>query len=231
MAEDLYHPDHVDRELVRLDGMLDEAELFAAIRATGPQAVPPEVFVRLLRRCSVEANPALERVVLVALLGRVNRWVGRQYSGVSVADQEDLTQDLMLSVTRAIARQAGIDWWEIRFFFNLKNAAADLYQRLFDEGLKTATADIGDQAEELDDGGRLAKAMVDKEILHARLAEILDKDELELIYPLFLGSVPISSAKATIDLVRLLNIPAGTLREKKTAIKRRLEAALDKEFL
>ena len=66
---------------------------------------------------------------------------------------------------------------------------------------------------------------------HARLAEILDRHELALVYPLLLSTLPLSSKKAKLDLVRCLGIPEGTLAEKKAAIIRKLKAALEKESL
>lgn len=232
MADAQYHPAHVDRALARIDAIVDEDGLLAAVGVVhGPDAVPPEVHVRLLRRCRVEANRRLEGAVLRALVKRVGHWVARNYVGLSPADREDMSQELLAHVAKAVARTTGIDWWECRFFFNLRNAAADQYEKMFDEGLRSATADISEQAEYLHDKGALAKKLVEDAVRRARLAEILDPDELALVHPLFLSTLPLSSQKAKLDLVRYLGIPAGTLAEKKAAIIEKLKAALEKESL
>lgn len=232
MPDALYHPEHVHRALLKVDGIEDEDELLKAVKVSqGQDALPPEVYVRLLRRCRVEENRRLEGTVFDALVKRVSTWAARQYSGLSPADREDLSQEIITRVIEAVAKTTSIDWWEIRFLFNLRCAAADQYERLFDKGLQSATADIGDQAEELDDGGSFAKDMVDQASLYGRLAQILDPEEMKLVYPLLLSTIPISSTKAKEDLVRLLGRPEGTLREKKTAITRKLKAALERESL
>lgn len=232
MADAQYHPAHVDRALARIDAIDDEDGLLAAVSVIrGPDAVPPEVHVRLLRRCRVEANRKLEGAVLRALVKRVDRWVTRKFAGLSPADREEMSQELLAHVVKAVARTTGIDWWECRFFFNLRKAAASQYEKTYDEGLRSATADIGDQAEELHDEGALAKELVEDAVRHARLVEVLDPDEVVLVHPLFLSTLPISSKKAKLDLVRYLGIPEGTLAEKKATIVKKLKAALEQESL
>ena len=232
MADAQYHPAHVNRALARIDAIDDEDRLLAAVGVIhGPDALPPGVYVRLLRRCRVEANRKLERAVLRALVTRVDHWVARKFAGLSRADREEMSQELLAHLVKAIARTTGIDWWECRFFFSLRMAAVTQYEKTYDEGLRSATADIGDQAEELHDEGVPARKLVEEAVRHARLVEVLDPDEVALVHPLFLSTLPISSTKAKLDLVRYLGIPEGTLAEKKAAIVRKLKAALEQESL
>jgi hypothetical protein len=230
MADALYHPAHVHRALTRIDAIEDaDALLEACGIARGPCAVPPEVHVRILRRCQIAPNAKLERAALRALISRVRQWVDRQFAGLSPTDRQDMLQSLLAVVVEAVAEKTGIDWWECRFFYNLRKAALGHYEKVFDEALKTATADIGDQAEELHDGGVLARDLVESALRHRRLAAVLDPDELALVHPLFLSTLPIRSGKSTLDLERFLGIPEGTLAEKKAGIIRKLKGALQEE--
>ncbi len=230
MPEELFHPEHVHLALARLDAIQDAAALVAAVEIRGgPDEPPPEALVRLLRRCRAEPNRRLEATVLSALVRRVQRWVASQYSGLSREDREEVAQDLLTTVVRAVARTSGIDWWEITFLRNLRRAAADIYDALFDKALRTATADIGDL--ELEDEGRLAEDLLEQANVDGRLARILTPAELALFYPLFMTTIPIAGDPRHHDLVRLLRMPEGTLREKKTLIRRKLEEALKKEPL
>jgi hypothetical protein len=230
MPKELFHPEHVHLALARLEAVEDVAALVAAIGIrSGPDEPPPEALVRLLRRCRAEPDRRLETAVLNALVRRVERWVAFQYRSLSREDREEVAQDLLTTVIKAVARTAGIDWWEITFLKNLKRAAADIYESLFDKALRTATADIGDL--ELEDEGRLANDLLQQANVDGRLAKILTPAELALFYPLFMTTIPIAGDAEHHDLVRLLGIPEGTLREKKTLIRRKLEDAFKKEPL
>lgn len=230
MPEELFHPEHVHLALTRLDAIEDAAALVTAVGIrSGPDEPPPEVLVRLLRRCRAEPDRRLEAAVLNALVRRVQRWVAFQYFGLSREDRDEVAQDLLTMVVRGVVRTTSIDWWEITFFKNLKRAAADIYDSLFDEALRSATADIFNL--ELMDEGRLANDLLQQANIDGRLAKILTPEELTLYYPLFMTTIPIAGDPEHHDLVRLLRIPEGTLREKKTLIRRKLEEAFKKEPL
>lgn len=230
MPEELFHPEHVHLALARLDAIEDAAALAAAVGIrSGPDEPPPEVLVRLWRRCRAEPDQRLEAAVLNALVRRVQRWVAFQYAGLSQDDREEIAQDLLTIVVRAVARTTSIDWWEISFFKNLRRAAADIYDSLFYKALRTEIADIDDL--ELEDEGRLANDLLQQANVDGRLAKILTPKELALFYPLFMTTIPIAGDPKHQDLVRLLRMPEGTLREKKTLIRRKLEEAFNKEPL
>lgn len=232
MPDALFHPEHVANALARYDGINDE-DMRLAVVATraGTEALPPAVYVRLLRRYQVDPYPRLERAAQNALVHWIKQWIGRNYPGLSFEDKQEMTQELAITVVKAVLATTGIDWWEIRFVHKLTLAAADHYEKLFDPGLKAARIDINDQPEDFHDGGAFARELESNERLQPWLANILDPEELVLVAPLLIWDLPICSEKARIDAVRLLGIPEGTLREKKAAMIKKVKAALEKEAL
>lgn len=232
MPETLTHPRRVARALDHIDDLSDEGELLALLNDHHRRpALPPEVYVRLLRRCRVDPNRNVEHVTLKALVAAVGRWVGWKYSGLSYHDREDMAQGLLQIVTREVAKRVEIDWWEITFQSNLERAAADLYPGLFDLRPNAEKVAIDDHADAINDEASVARNTVDRVLIDGRIARILTPDEMAVFHPLFMSEIPLRSERAAIDLVRMLGKPEGTLREMKTAIKTKLEAALTKEEL
>ncbi|MGU3420778.1 hypothetical protein [Methylobacterium sp. D54C] len=218
--------------LDRIDDLDDEDELLALLNDHHRRpALPPEVYVRLLRRCRVDPNRKVEHATVKALVAAVIRWVGWKYRGLCHHDREDMAQSLLQIVTREIAKRVEIDWWEITFQTNLERAAADLYPGLFDLRPDAEKVAIDDHADAINDEASLARDTVDKVLIDGRIAGILTPDEMAVFHPLFMTEIPLRSDRAAIDLVRMLGKPEGTLREMKTAIKTKLEAALTKEEL
>lgn len=232
MPDTLFHPPRVARALDIIDKIEDEGELLSLLDDHYRRpALPPEVYVRLLRRCRVEPHKKVEDATLKALIASVTRWVAWQYRGLSYHDKQDMAQGLLLVVTREVAKRTGIDWWEITFQTNLERTAADLYQRLFDLRSDAEKVDIDDHADAVHDGAAVARDTVEEALIQGRVAKVLTADELAVFHPLFMSDIPLRSERAAIDLVRMLGKPEGTLREMKTAIKNKLEAALSKEEL
>jgi hypothetical protein len=232
MPNILTHPKRVASALDQIDDLPDEAGVLALLNDHHRRpALPPEVYVRLLRRCRVAPNRRVEHATLKALIAFVVRWVGWQYRGLSHHDREEMAQGLLLVINREVAKQTGIDWWEITFRTNMERAAADLYPTLYDLRPDAEKVDIDDHADAINDEASVARETVDSVLIDGRIAKILTPDEMAVFYLLFMSEIPIRSDKAPRDLVRMLGRPEGTLREMKTAIKTKLEAALTKEEL
>jgi len=232
MSEALFHPDFVAKALAQFDGINDETVRLDRIRMCGgTDALPPAVFVRLLRRYRVDPYPKLEKAVQNALYQWIRTWVGRKYSGLSLADRQEMVQELSITVINAVLATTSIDWWEITFVKNLSRAAADHYEKLFDLGLHSARGDINDRPGDFHDDGDSARVLESTELLRPWLATILNREELLLVAPLLIWDIPISSELASIDAVRHLGMPEGTLREKKAALIKKIAAQIKKEAL
>lgn len=233
MTKILFHPRHVADALDRLDASeaSDVRAALGIVDVEHPGYVPPEALVRLLRRCRVDKDPGLERAAAAALVRFVQRWVARKYAGLSPESRKDMAQTLLTVVSAQVAARATIDWWEITFHRNLERSAADAYPHLFDLPPGTEEVDAATLDQVIHDEGEQASELVANAVRGAIIAEILTPQELEMFWPLFMSPVPLDSEKATVDLVRLLRKPAGTLRGIKTAIKKKLEAAASMETM
>ncbi len=227
MTKILFHPRHVAAALDRLDAAEGESVLEALeiLDPERPGFVPPEALVRLLRRCRVDPDPRLERAAAAALVRFVQRWVARKYAGLSRESMKDMAQTLLEVVSRQVAAQATIDWWEITFHRNLERAAADAYPSLFDLPPGTDVVDAATQDQVHHDEGEQASELIANAVRGVIIAKILTPREMEMFWHLFMSPIPLDSEKAAVDLVRILGKPAGTLRGIKTAIKKKLEAA------
>lgn len=226
MEEDLYHPRHVVAGLARIEGVGHE-DLKAALQAgTGSKLrLPDEALVRLIRRSRVNGDEVVERLVCRTLLDRLLWWAWRTYSTLSPEDRKDLACGTMETIIKAIVKTNGIDFWEITFARNRKRAAADVYEQYFLERSRNdhEEYDINHHAE--DDAGVEAEEIAQVALSEARASRVLSPEEMRYFHPLFLSGIPLRSPRASTDLVRMLGKPEGTLREIKTAIKKKLKNA------
>lgn len=227
MAEGLFHPPHVAASLVEIEEFRAD-ELRATLLVRDPR-VPgylwDEVLVRLIRRSRVEDDQETEGLVFEALIERVSTWAWRKFSLLLPLDREQMAIMLGEVVFERIARDNRVDFWEITFNRSMNRAASDIYQKHFADKIGKIHDEFDLKKHEVDDEGDFSNKALEESILQARAAKILDSEEMPFFYPLFLSGVPLSSPRASTDLVRMLGKPEGTLREIKTRIKAKLKAA------
>lgn len=227
MSENLYHPPHVAAALDRVDGMNAE-ELRAAIIVTDRRAanfLPNEVLVRLIRRSRADGDRLAEHHAVSALAKRLSAWSWRKYSGLNREGREDVVQAVGLAISRDIARHSDIDFWEINFAQKRDRAAADAYQEYFAQGFAAEHVEFEPEAHVGGDEGEQANEIADEVLLQVFAAKFLTPEEMTYFHGLFLSDMPLSSPRASMDLVRRFGKPEGTLREIKTAIKGKLKNA------
>lgn len=227
MKEDLYHPRHVVRALDSVEGMTTD-ELRAAIAVTDRGAagyLPEEALVRLIRRARTDSDPVVEHYAVSALAKRVSAWAWRKYSGLNPEGREDVAQTVLQVIAKSIACQTGIDFWEITFARNRDRAGADAYQEHFAQNFDVEHIEFDATAHESSDEGHQANEVADEVLFKIFAAKALTREEMTYFHGLFLSNIPLSSPKASLDLVRMFGKPEGTLREIKTAIKEKLKVA------
>ncbi len=229
---DLYHPPFVTAALDRVDAMRSLREVqdaLAVVDRHAPGHIPDAVLVRLLRRCSVDPDPALKGIVFESLMARTVSWAKWRYSGIDGADREDIAHNVALAVIEAIRNTTEIDFWEITFDTNKKRAAADAYQNYLKRYEREEEIDAEILAEVGRDGGTAAERMTDQAYALAVGRRILSDDEFEVFGILVRLGLPIASAKASDDIVRRTGKAQGTVREIVTRIKRKMAAAVEEQ--
>jgi len=220
----LYHPPHVAAALVAV-GNMARRDIPAALRQHRPRSsgyIPSEVIVRLLRRARVADDRWLEDILFTELSRRLQAWARHHYQGIRPEDRLDLAHELCLRIVDEIAKNSGIDFWEITFHRLISKAAADIYQARFvpmkfEDQLEGYT-EVGDQG----DSGAMAENLETKVLLSKQAQTVLTPKEFALFCRMYLTDLPIKADKASTDLVRETGIPEGTLREMKATILRKL---------
>ena len=227
MTQALYHPPHVAEALDSIEG-LEGDELKAAIRyrgSTSKPKLPDEALIRIIRRASVDGDEAMEGFALKALMGRLAGWAWGAYSSFSDQDRKDLVSELGLVIIKAVRKTTAIDFWEITFAKLRDRAAADVYQDhyvdLYQNVHETHDVEIHDES----DSGARATELVELALIDKRWEKILMPEEMRYLHLLFLSDIPLSSPRASTDLVRMTGKAEGTLREIKTKLKNKLKAA------
>ena len=229
---ELYHPPFVTAALDRVDAMTSLRELqeaLAIIRPRDPGHIPDAVLVRLLRRCSVDPDPALEGIVFETLMARTVSWAKWHYSGVDRSDREDIAHNVAVALIEAVHHTTEIDFWEITFETNRKRAAADAYQNHFKRYEREEEVDAEILAGIGDDGGATAARTTDQAYALAMGRRVLSDDEFEVFEILVRLGLPIASARGSDDIVRRTGKAQGTVREIVTRIKRKMAAAVEEQ--
>jgi hypothetical protein len=232
-ADKLYHPARVAGALASIEALGGEDELVRVLRITDRRVagyLPTEVLVRLVRRCRKEKRATLEREALRALLQRATGRVRKLYCGLGAQNVEDFAQDVVVRLLEALKAKAGIDYWEVSFETQLRRAAATVYQEKKPLYRGVPTADIDDLQDTIGDGWAQAAETKGRAILKGLASNVLDRDERQLFLLMFVERIPINSANASVDLVRLTGQAESTLRNLKTVIKRKLRGALEKDM-
>ena len=227
MTQALYHPPHVAEALEEIEG-LGREDLKAAIRYPGSSAkrrLPDEALIRIIRRAAVEGDTAIEGLALQTLLRRLASWAWRVYSSLSEQDREDLVAGLGEVIIKAIQKSSAVDFWEITFALNRDRAAADIYQDYFVDCYQTSHESYDVVVHDKSDGGLHADELAELALIDRRWENFLTQEEMRYLHLLFLSDIPLSSPRASSDLVRMTGKPEGTLREIKTNLKNKLKAA------
>jgi hypothetical protein len=221
------HRDDVKRVLERFDAVtLDEiAERLHATPRPNKADLPSEALVRLTRRARVAKHPHLERLAVKILFDRVMLWTSYAYRTLPQSDRDDLSAAVLMAVAKALKATSAIDYWEDSFQLQCYRAAADAYQSYFArhrarEASLELTGDVFNDGS--DAGNALQRALA---IPVAR--KLLEPRDMPYFEAMFIWGLPILSAKASMDLVRLFDKPEGTLREIKTRITNALRSAGD----
>ncbi len=231
MTGSLFHPPHIAAALAAVDDLGPDDLLGALSARPGSTShVPNEAVVRIIRRARVEADRKMEGIALKALMDRVWAWATRTYLSLTPSDAEHMAVVLGERVFEKVARESAVDYWEITFERNVKRLAADIYRQSFEAKFrkKHVEFDVAEHGD--DDGGTEQRAMVLKAFVTAKAERVLDQEELKYFPALFISGVPLSSKRASVDLVRELGRPEGTLREIKTRIVTKLKAAMGSKF-
>lgn len=227
MKQALYHPPHVGEALDRIEG-LGREDLKAAIKCPGSKSqprLPDEALIRIIRRASIEGDTAIEEVALHTLLRRLASWAWGAYSSFSEQDREDLVAGLGEVIIKAIRKSSAMDFWEITFAKNRDRAAADIYQDHFVDRYQNAHESYDVDVHDESDGGSHADELAQLALIDRRWEKVLTPEEMHYLHLLFLSDIPLSSPRASSDLVRMTGKPEGTLREIKTKLKNKLKAA------
>lgn len=230
MQEGLYHPPHVVAALDQLD-RLSDANKRAAIRVgrlDDGSKLNGDVLVRVLRRSRADGDRLTEQVAWERLYEDLTNWAWRAYSTLSEPDREDLVGGLREVIVAAICKSNRIDFWEITFARNRERAAADQYQAFLAARYGSHHEEFETSAHGHSDEGFEALETVEGMLIQSWASGVLTQEEMRFFQPLFLSDIPLSSPDASIDLVRMLDRPEGTLREIKTKIKKKLKRALER---
>ena len=226
MTGSLFHPPHIAAALAAVEdlGPDDLGDALSA-RPSSTSHVPNGAVVRIIRRARVEADRKIEGIALKVLMDRVWAWAMRTYSSLAPLDSEHMAVVLGERVFEEIAGVSAIDYWEITFELNLKRLATDIYRQSLKAKSHGEHVEF-DVAQHGDDGGEEERAVMMRAFVTARAERVLDQEELRYFPALFISGLPLASRRASMDLVRQLGMPEGTLREIKTRIRAKLKATM-----
>ena len=220
----LYHPPHVVTALDRIDG-LGRDGLKAAIGSNSQPRLPDEALIRIIRRASVDGDKIIGDAALRTLINRLTAWAWRAYSSFAEQDREDLVASLIEVIIKAVQKSTGIDFWEITFAKLRGRAAADIYQDYFVDRYQNAHESYDVDVHDESDCGSHSNELIEMAMIDRQCAKILTQEEMRYMHLLFISEIPLSSPRASFDLVRITGKPEGTLREIKTKLKSKLKAA------
>jgi hypothetical protein len=226
----LYHPERVASALRRLRALGDVDEVIATSRIPyGSEGyVPSEAIVRLVRDRARHNDDGPAATLRRILMERIYARIKRAYWSLGRDTVQDMAQDSAEALIRALARNTEVDWWEVSFTQQLTRAAADSYQRHKSQYRPLPHEELAEVENKAGDDGLEAGDIHRRAIFTAICRRALTADEAEFALLLSDG-IPIKSAKATVDLVRLTGKGESTLRNLKTTIVRKLEALIAKE--
>ena len=225
MSGSLFHPPHIAAALAAVEDLgPDDLQDALSARLGSASHVPNGAIVRIIRRSRVEADRRIEGIALKVLMDRVWAWAMKTYSSLAPSDADHMAVVLGERVFEEVAGGSAVDYWEITFGRNLRRMAADIYRQLLEAKFHVEHVEFdADQHE--DDAGSEERATVMKAFVTARAERVLDREELKYFAALFISGLPLASKRASMDLVRQLGKPEGTLREIKTRILAKLKAA------
>lgn len=184
--------------------------------------------IRIIRRASVDGDETIEGLALKTLIDRLATWAWRAYSSFSEQDREDLVSELGEVIIKAVRKSTAIDFWEITFSKLRARAAADVYQEYFANQYQNVHEPYDIETHDESDGGSHANDLVELALIDKRWEKVLSPEEMRYMHLLLLSDIPLKSPRASIDLVRLTGKSEGTLREIKTKLKNKLQAAWER---
>ncbi|WP_120275887.1 hypothetical protein [Rhizobium sp. AG855] len=230
MQQVLYHPPHVTAALDQLDGLSDaELRKFIAAGCT-PDGLKMsgEVLVRLIRRARIDGERLTEHAAWKRLLADLKVWARKAYSTLAEEDREQIVGALLEKIASDVQKSRTIDFWEITFARKRDRAAADQYQEYYADRYRNGHVEYDTDVHGRSDDGSEVRDLMETTLIEGFASSVLSQEEMRYFQPLMLSDIPLCSPEASIDLVRALGKPEGTLREIKTKIKAKLKRALER---
>lgn len=230
----LTRPQRVAKALLWADS-LDDNQLVDRAKT---RAFPPEAIVGLVRRFRLEGKQQLSNLLAEVVYNRALMFVSKQFDGVPESFREQISTDAVSAFIRSLVQQDKIDFWEINFFEQLKNKANNSYQKirkryeneLYSEDLAGQSHDAMEfSAEGLKEQIQSVESFKDEALIKAISRKVLSDDELKLLFTILSHKgVPISSKKATTDLVRITGFARTKIFELRDSIVSKLNPIKEK---